>query len=106
MSDCIFCQIIAGTIPSKKVMEDDDVVVIHDINPAAPIHLLVLSKQHFTDITDMPEEIYIAYMEKVRNVIAQEKVTQFRLVHNGKGAQFVPHAHIHIMGSIAADRKL
>lgn len=87
-------------------MEDDRVIVIHDIHPVAPIHLLVISKEHFTDITDMDDIVYTEYMKSVRRVIHTQKVKQFRIVHNGKGAQFVPHAHVHIMGSISADRNL
>ncbi len=104
--DCIFCKIIAGEIPSKKVMEDDCVIVIHDIHPEAPIHLLVISKEHHTDITDMGDTLYETYMNSVRNVIKSQQIKQFRIVHNGKGAQFIPHAHVHVMGSIDVDRKL
>ncbi len=106
MSDCIFCQIISGTIPSKKAYENDDVLVIHDIHPAAPVHLLVLSKRHYTDITEMPGDVYATYMSRVREVIKAQGVTQFRIVHNGKGAQFVPHAHVHILGKVSADRSV
>jgi len=104
--DCIFCKIIAGEIPSKKVMEDDHVIVIHDIHPEAPVHLLVISKEHHTDITDMGDKLYENYMNSVRNVIKLQQIKQFRIVHNGKGAQFIPHAHVHVMGSIDVDRKL
>ncbi len=104
--NCIFCQIIEGKIHSTKVVDNDHVIVIEDIHPEAPVHLLVISKKHHTDITDMPDGEYQTYMIQVRNVIKDQAIKQFRIVHNGKGAQFVPHAHVHIMGSIAADRKL
>ncbi len=87
-------------------MEDDTVIVIHDIHPAAPVHLLVISKEHHTDITDMGDKLYASYMDSVRNVLKTQNIKQFRIVHNGKGAQFVPHAHVHIMGSIDVDRSL
>ena len=106
MSDCIFCNIIAGDIPSKKVMEDEYVIVIHDIHPEAPVHLLVISKEHHTDITDMGDTLYEHYMNSVRSVIKTQAIKQFRIVHNGKGAQFIPHAHVHVMGSVDVDRKL
>lgn len=104
--NCIFCQIIEGKIPSKKVMEDDRVLVIHDIHPEAPVHLLVISKEHYTDITDMGDQLFSDYMNSVRNVIKTQQIKQFRIVHNGKGAQFIPHAHVHVMGSVDVDRKL
>ncbi len=87
-------------------MEDEYVLVIHDIHPEAPVHLLVISKEHHTDITDMGDKLYTDYMNSVRNVIKTQQIKQFRIVHNGKGAQFIPHAHVHVMGSIDVDRKL
>lgn len=56
MNDCIFCKIIKGEIPSTKVYEDDDMVIIKDIAPQAPIHLLLLPKQHFANIIEMTDE--------------------------------------------------
>jgi len=103
---CLFCKIILGEIPSKKVFENDEVIVIQDIHPQAPVHLLVIPKTHSVDIQDMEESVYLSYMKQVRDVIKKEHVSKFRIVHNGKGAQFVPHAHVHIMGSIDADRNL
>ena len=56
MEDCIFCKIIKGEIPSNKVYEDDEVLAFHDINPAAPIHILVIPKKHIAMLTDLKEE--------------------------------------------------
>ena len=56
MEDCIFCKIIKGDIPSTKVYEDEDMVIIKDIAPQAPVHLLLLPKQHFANIIEMTEE--------------------------------------------------
>ena len=81
-------------------------IVIHDIHPEAPVHLLVISKEHHTYINDMGDKLYENYMNSVRNVIKLQQIKQFRIVHNGKGAQFIPHAHVHVMGSIDVDRKL
>ena len=106
MADCIFCRIINGEIPSKPVYQDESIIVINDIHPQAPVHMLVIPKKHVSDIMDMSGTEFARFMESVRKVIKREKVKQFRLVHNGRGAQFVPHAHVHIMGQIAADRNL
>lgn len=106
MSDCIFCKIISGEIPSTPVYQNDSVIVINDIHPQAPVHLLVIPKKHTIDITDMDFADYQSYMNEVRGTIIREHVTKFRIVHNGKGAQYVPHAHTHIMGSIDASRNL
>ena len=56
MEDCIFCKIIQGEIPSNKVYEDDEILAFHDINPAAPIHILVIPKKHISMLTDLKEE--------------------------------------------------
>ena len=56
MEDCIFCKIIKGEIPANKVYEDEEVLAFHDINPAAPIHILVIPKKHISMLTDLKEE--------------------------------------------------
>ncbi len=106
MSDCIFCKIISGEIPSTPVFQNENVIVINDIHPQAPVHLLVIPKKHTTDITEMDSTEFQIYMKEVRESIIREKVIKFRTVHNGKGAQYVPHAHTHIMGSIDVSRNL
>jgi histidine triad (HIT) family protein len=54
--NCIFCKIIKGEIPSKKVYEDDEILAFNDINPAAPIHVLVIPKKHITSLAEMKDE--------------------------------------------------
>ena len=56
MEDCLFCKIVKGEIPSRKVYEDADVLAFYDINPVAPIHILVIPKKHITKLTDLTEE--------------------------------------------------
>jgi histidine triad (HIT) family protein len=106
MSDCIFCKIITGEIPAEFVYQDDTVIVVNDLHPQAPVHMLVIPKKHVIDIMDMSRGEYATFMQSIRDVIAAKRVKKFRLVHNGKGAQFIPHAHVHIMGQISADRTL
>lgn len=104
MEDCIFCRIIAGTIPSKKVFEDDRVVVVEDISPQAPLHLLVLPTRHFVNCLDMTEqdEGLVGYAYRIAGEIARQKGyadTGFRIVqNNGAGAgQSVFHIHFHLL---------
>lgn len=104
MEDCIFCRIIAGTIPSKKVFEDDRVVVVEDISPQAPLHLLVLPTRHFVNCLDMTEqdEGLVGYAYRVAGEIARQKGyadSGFRIVqNNGVGAgQSVFHIHFHLL---------
>lgn len=105
MSDCLFCKIIAGEIPSKKAYEDDDVLAFYDVDPQAPTHILIVPKKHFDSIRDISEKdaALLSKLFGVANSLAKEKgfdENGFRLVINtGKdGGQSVPHLHIHLMG--------
>lgn len=101
---CIFCKIISGEIPSQKVFENDDMIIIKDINPQATIHYLLIPKQHFANIVEMTAEQanIIGRCLKKLGEISDELglVDGFRIVSN-KGAyacQSVEHLHIHILG--------
>ncbi len=104
MSDCIFCKIISGEIPSKKAYEDEKVLVFHDINPAAPVHVLVIPKKHIKSMADIKEEdlSLIGHIHWVIHNLADELGLQegYRIVNNcGKaGGQEVPHLHFHVLG--------
>lgn len=104
MEDCIFCKIIDGKIPSKKVFEDDLVFVIQDIAPVAPIHLLILSKKHIVNSLDLhPENMdIISRIFSVAARLARENGVDesgFRIVNNNnEGAgQTVFHLHFHFL---------
>lgn len=111
MNDCIFCKIIKGEIPSTKVYEDDDMVIIKDIAPQAPIHLLLLPKQHFANIIEMTDEqaqILGRCLKKLSTLVDDLGLKDgFRLISN-KGAhacQSVEHLHIHILGGAQLTEK-
>jgi len=103
--DCIFCKIVAGEIPSDILYQDEEVIAFHDINPIAPIHLLIVSKKHIPSILHLTdaEAPLIGHMVKVANQLAREHgvaESGYRLVINcGKeGGQLVPHLHMHLLG--------
>ena len=101
--DCIFCKIIAGEIPSKKIYEDDTVLAFHDIQPAAPVHFLVIPKTHIADcgqITAENSAIVAHIFEVIAKLTAELGVTDYRVVNNkGIGAgQTVFHLHFHVLG--------
>ena len=104
MSDCIFCKIVDGKIPARKVYEDDDLLAFNDINPARPVHVLVIPKKHITSLaTATPEDApVLGRMLAMANEIAtaQGSPDGFRIIINtGRvGHQEVPHLHIHIVG--------
>ena len=105
MENCLFCKIIAGEIPSKKVYEDENVYAFHDINPNAPVHVLVIPKTHIASLQEVGEENLsaVAAVLKAIPVIAE----QLGLAENGyrvitncgeDGGQSVKHLHFHILG--------
>lgn len=105
MSDCLFCRIIDGEIPAKKVYEDELVIGIEDIAPVAPIHLLLIPKKHFVNLLDMdPADSQLTgHIFQVAAGLARErKIAEngFRIVvNNNAGAgQSVFHIHFHLLG--------
>jgi histidine triad (HIT) family protein len=105
---CIFCKIIAGQIPSRKVYEDDDVFAFHDINPWAPVHFLVVPKKHITSMAHLTEAD-AGLMGKIMTLAPQLAKEQgcnpypeggFRVVINtgAEGGQEVHHLHVHVIG--------
>jgi histidine triad (HIT) family protein len=104
MSDCLFCKIIRGEIPTKKVYEDDHVFAFEDVNPQAPTHVLIIPKKHIAGLKeaqDKDAEI-IGYSQLAAAKIARQRGIEkgYRTVYNvGPGAgQSVFHLHLHLLG--------
>lgn len=102
---CIFCKIINGEIPSNKIYEDDKVLAFHDISPEAPIHFLVIPKEHIQSVNELSEKNadIISHIFLVINKIVRDlniAGTGYRVVNNcGKdGGQTVDHMHFHVLG--------
>lgn len=104
MSDCLFCMIAGGEIPSTKVYEDETVLAFRDINPQAPTHILVIPKTHIPSVAAITPEnsaVVAHCFEVIAQVAAEEGLTHgYRVVSNcGEHAgQTVPHLHFHILG--------
>lgn len=107
MSDCLFCKIVAGEIPSTKVYEDETVLAFRDIAPQAPTHILVIPKVHISGVCDITAENsgVVAHIFEVIPQIARAEglANGYRVVSNcGPDAgQTVPHLHFHILGGKA-----
>ena len=101
--DCLFCKIAAGEIPSTKVYEDDTVLAFNDINPEAPVHILLIPKQHIASMAEIKPEnsAVVAHIFEVAAEIAAEKGFSdgFRVVSNcgDSAGQTVKHLHFHLM---------
>lgn len=102
--NCIFCKIIKGEIPSTKLYEDEDMIIIKDLNPQANIHYLLIPKDHYANIIEMTDEqsVVLAKCIKKLSTLVDELGLKdgFRLVSNkgANGCQSVEHLHIHILG--------
>jgi len=103
MVDCIFCKISKGEIPSEKIFEGENFFVINDVNPVSEGHCLVISKEHYETIFDLPsdlgEELVDIVKKQGRRLINDGKADGIKLVNNNYEAsgQIVKHFHLHII---------
>ena len=104
MNDCLFCKIAKGEIESEILYEDDEIIAFPDINPTAPVHILIIPKTHIASADDINEENshLIGKIFMLAKELAKEKGLEdgYRIVNNCKddGGQTVDHIHIHLMG--------
>lgn len=105
MSDCIFCKIIAGEIPSNKVYEDDDIIAFRDINPQAPTHIVVIPKTHIccaNMINEDNADIIAKIFTVIPKIAKEEGIDEsgYRIINNcgAHAGQTVFHIHFHILG--------
>ena len=111
--DCLFCKIVKGEVPSKKVYEDDYVYAFYDINPAAPVHIIVIPKMHIesaNEVTKTNSE-YVQYVFEAIPTIANAlgiKEDGYRVITNigENGGQTIKHLHFHIIGGTKLGEKL
>ncbi len=102
--DCIFCKIVAGSIPAKKLREDDQLLAFFDIDPKAPTHVLIIPKKHIASLADsQPGDVpLLGHMLEAAAAIAREQglSTGYRVVISTgpQGGQTVDHLHVHLLG--------
>jgi len=110
--NCLFCKIIAGEIPSTKVYEDEYVYAFRDINPQAPVHILVVPREHIccANAIDEKNSVYVAKcFEAIAKIAQAEGLTKgYRVINNcgEDGGQTVMHLHFHILGGVKLGEKL
>lgn len=103
MTDCIFCKIVAGAIPSQKIHEDDELIVFNDIHPIAPVHFLIVPKQHTESLAHC-DETQQALLGRILllapQLACQQGLSGFRtMINTGReGGQEVFHLHVHVFG--------
>lgn len=100
--NCLFCRIIAGEIPSTKVYEDENVLAFRDIDPQAPVHILLIPKKHFDSILEADPETVGMLTEVAKKLAVEKGIAEngFRIVINtgDEGGQSVKHLHMHLLG--------
>lgn len=112
MSDCVFCKIVDGSIPSKKVYEDDRVLAFYDLSPQAPVHVLFIPKEHICCVNALNEEnsAVVAHIFAVIPAVAKELGLEngYRVCTNcgEHGCQSVMHLHFHVMGGTQLNARM
>jgi len=103
MEDCIFCRIAKGKIPAEKIIESENFFVIRDIHPKVEGHSLVIPKEHYSTLLDIPDSLLGEFLETAREAAlrlnGETKAEGFNLIMNNKKAagQIIPHAHLHVL---------
>ena len=108
---CLFCEIINGNIPSNKVYEDEMIYAFKDINPAAPVHVLVVPKVHIDSVNELTPETskYVAHIfEKIPEIAKSQGIDSYRIINNcGKDAgQSIMHLHFPLIGGVELGEKI
>ncbi len=103
MADCIFCKIVEGDIPAQKVYEDNEFLVFADVKPQAPVHHLVIPKEHVSNLMEIDDgDLLGRLFVVIQKVAQQEGISEkgFRVVNNcgDDGGQTVDHIHFHLLG--------
>ena len=110
MNDCIFCKIANKQIPKEFTYEDEDLMVFPDIHPLKPIHLLIVTKKHIPDLSELEDNsVWIKVKDIIQKLVKDNDLAGekgYRIVINGGGAKFVNHFHVHLLGPIGKTAKI
>ncbi|MDR3248316.1 MAG: histidine triad nucleotide-binding protein [Treponema sp.] len=105
MGDCIFCKIVKGEIPSRKIYEDDEFLAFHDVDPKAPVHFLVIPKKHIPNVMELESaeaplmgRLLYKAQELAAGLGCAEKGARFVINCKADGGQTVDHIHCHVLG--------
>lgn len=105
MDDCVFCKIVKGELPSKKVYEDDSVIAFENIAPAAETHLLICPKAHIETFMEIDKDFdWFSITNAAQQIINQKNLSVgYKLVFNGGKYQSIPHLHWHLLAGELED---
>lgn len=97
MEDCVFCRIVKGKEEAKVVKETENLVVIHDINPQAAVHLLIIPKKHIKDISKIDDELWSEIKNVAVGIGRERSPSGYRLLHNAGDAATIGHMQVHFL---------
>ena len=102
----MFCKIIKKEIPSETIKETENLIAIKDIHPQADIHILIIPKNHTTDVNDLEDLVWTDIKKLGLELVKEKGITNFRMTTNAGDAAAVHHMHMHLLGGITSDRKI
>ena len=103
---CVFCKIINKEIPTEIEKETDSLIVFKDIHPQAPIHFLIVPKEHIVDIRDAGDNLWVSIKEAAKVIAKEKEIKSFRLVTNAGDAALIKHFHVHFLAQIDQNREI
>jgi len=106
MTDCVFCKIVKKEIPAAVEKETDDFLIFKDVNPKAPVHLLIIPKKHYRDALALPDNLWKDLRDIARELAKEKNLDGFRLVTNTGEAAAVNHMHMHFLGEVGKTREI
>lgn len=98
--DCLFCKLVAGEIKTEKVLESESTVAVFDVNPVAPVHIVIIPKKHIDSVLTISASDsgdIIDMFEVAKKLVQEKNLAAFRLAFNGGRYQHVPHMHMHLL---------
>lgn len=108
MKRCVFCGIVRGEVPADIVYQDDQIAVFTNIKPNAPVHLLLIPKEHIEKLEELDDDVFLRIKNKVLEIVKEQKLEDkgYRMLTNGGAAKMIPHVHFHLLGNVKVDREV
>jgi histidine triad (HIT) family protein len=104
--DCVFCKIAAGELPADFIKVTDRFMVFSDLHPSAPVHILIIPKEHYPTIAQMPDELWLEARDIALQIGMERRMKGFRFVNNYGSSALINHVHMHMLGGITKRRKV
>ena len=104
MEDCVFCKVVKGETETKLEKETQNLIVFRDIQPQAPVHLLIVPRKHVKDVGELDDKVWKEIKDVAVAIARERSMLGYRLVHNAGDSAAVAHMHVHLLGEVPSDR--